>query len=96
MQETWVRFLGWGNPLEKGMATHSNILAWRIPWTEEPGEVQSMGLQSRKQLSDLHRHTIYCYCIKCIWFYTLTLNIKKVVNYQLLTVSFVKNNYLIT
>ena len=37
--------LGWADPLEKGMATHSSILAWRIPWTEEPGELQSMGLQ---------------------------------------------------
>ena len=37
MRETWVRFLGWKDPLEKEMATHSNILAWRIPWTEEPG-----------------------------------------------------------
>ena len=37
MQETWVRSLGWEDPLEKGMATHSSILAWRIPWTEEPG-----------------------------------------------------------
>ena len=37
MQETWVRCLGWEDPLEKGMATHSSILAWRIPWTEEPG-----------------------------------------------------------
>ena len=36
MQETWIRFLGWEDPLEKGMATCSNILAWRIPWTEEP------------------------------------------------------------
>ena len=45
MQETWIRFLGWGHPLEKGMATHSSILAWRIPWTEEPGGLQSMGLQ---------------------------------------------------
>ena len=36
MQETWVRFLGGEDPLEKGMATHSGILAWRIPWTEEP------------------------------------------------------------
>ena len=35
-QETWVRFLGWEDPLEKGMATHSSILAWRIPWAEEP------------------------------------------------------------
>ena len=42
---TWVRFLGWEDPLEKGVATHSSILAWRIPWTEEPGELQSMGLQ---------------------------------------------------
>ena len=37
MQEIWVCFLGWEDPLEKGMATHSSILAWRIPWTEEPG-----------------------------------------------------------
>ena len=45
MQETRIRFLGRGHPLEKGMATHSSILAWRIPWTEEPGGLQSMGLQ---------------------------------------------------
>ena len=37
MQVTWVRPLGWEDPLEKGMATHSNILAWRIPWTQKPG-----------------------------------------------------------
>ena len=45
MQETWVPSLGWENPLEKSMATHSNILAWRISWAEEPGGLQSMGLQ---------------------------------------------------
>ena len=45
MQETWVRFLGWEDPLEKEMATHSSILAWSIPWTEEPGGLQSMGSQ---------------------------------------------------
>ena len=45
-QETQVRSLGWEDPLEEGMATHSSILAWRIPWTEEPGGLQSMGLQS--------------------------------------------------
>ena len=45
MWETWVRFLGREDPLEKAMATHSSILAWRIPWTEEPGGLQSMGLQ---------------------------------------------------
>ena len=45
MQETWVRSLGWEDPLEEEMATHSSILAWRIPWTEEPGGLQSTGLQ---------------------------------------------------
>ena len=45
MPETQVWFLGWEDPLEKGMATHSSILAYRIPWTEEPGGLQSMGLQ---------------------------------------------------
>ena len=45
MQETWVQSLGQEDPLEKGMATHSSILAWRIPWTEEPGVLLSMGLQ---------------------------------------------------
>ena len=45
MQETRVRSLGWEDPLEKEMATHSSILAWRIPWTEKPGGLQSMGLQ---------------------------------------------------
>ena len=45
MQETQVQALGWEDPLEKGMATHSGILTWRIPWTEEPGRLQSTGLQ---------------------------------------------------
>ena len=43
--ETWVRSLGWEDLLEKEMAPHSSILAWKIPWTEEPGRLQSMGLQ---------------------------------------------------
>ena len=45
MQETWDQSLGWEDPLEEGMATHSIILAWRIPWAEEPGRLQSMGSQ---------------------------------------------------
>ena len=45
MQKTWVQSLSWEDPLEKGMATHFSILAWRIPKTEEPGGLQSMGLQ---------------------------------------------------
>ena len=47
MLEIWVRSLGWEDSLEKGMATHSNILAWRIPWTEEPDGLQSMRVQNR-------------------------------------------------
>ena len=44
-EETWVRSLGWEDPLEESMAIHSSILAWRIPWTEEPGRLQFMGSQ---------------------------------------------------
>jgi len=56
--ETWVWSLGWEDPLEKGMATHSSILAWRIPWTEEPGGLQSMGSQrAGHDWSDLVRST---------------------------------------
>ena len=47
-QETWIRFLVWEDPLESRMATHSNILAWRIPWTEEPGRLQSLESQRVK------------------------------------------------
>ena len=45
IRETWVQSLGWEDPLEKGMVTHSSVLAWRIPWTEEPSWLQSVGLQ---------------------------------------------------
>ena len=45
VQETWVRSLVWEDPLEKGMTTHSGTLAWKIPWTEKPGKLQSMGSQ---------------------------------------------------
>ena len=45
VRETQVRSLGWGDPLEKEMATHSSILAWKIPWMEEPGRLQSLGSQ---------------------------------------------------
>ena len=53
MQEIWVRSLGWEDPLEKEMATNCSMLAWEIPWTEEPGGLQSIGLQkSQTGLSD--------------------------------------------
>ena len=48
MEETWVRSLGWENPLENAVTVHSSTLAWRIPWTEEPGGLQSMGSQRVK------------------------------------------------
>ena len=48
MRKTRVRSLSWEDPLEKEMATHSNILAWKIPWTEEPGRLQFMGLQKSR------------------------------------------------
>ena len=54
VEETQVWSLGQKDPLEKGMAIHSNILAWRIPWMEEPSRLQSMGSQSQTQLSDWH------------------------------------------
>ena len=56
MQETWVLFLGWEDPLEKEMTIHSSILAWKIPWTEEPSGLQSMGSQVTKPLN--HHHYI--------------------------------------
>ena len=52
MQQTWDRSLGWEDPLEKEMAIHSSTPAWRIPWTEEPGSLQSTGLLGWTQLSD--------------------------------------------
>ena len=55
MQGTSVRFLGQEDPLEKEMVTHSSILAWRIPWTEEPGRLQSMGLQESDTTQRLKR-----------------------------------------
>ena len=58
MQETEVQSMCWEDPLEEEMATHSNILAWRIPWTEEPGGLQSMGLQTvGHNWASEHTHT---------------------------------------
>ena len=52
-----VQSLRWEDPLEEGTATHSSILAWEIPWTEEPGQLQFMGSQRVRQLGDQHTHT---------------------------------------
>ena len=58
--ETWVQSQGWKDPLKKEMATHSSTLAWKIPWTEEPGRLQSMGSQRVGHYERLHIHfTVY-------------------------------------
>ena len=65
MRETCVQSLGWEDPLEEGMATHSSILAWRIPWTEQPGGLQSMGSQRvGHNWSDLEPHSTEYLCVK--------------------------------
>ena len=62
MRETWVPYLGWEDPLEKGMATHSSIPAWRISWTEEPGGLQSVGSHKvgydGNNLAGMHRNSL--------------------------------------
>jgi len=60
MQETWVWFLGWEDPLEEGLATHSRILAWIIPWTEEPGGLPSIVTKNQTQLNNWAQHAIWC------------------------------------
>ena len=67
MQETQVQSLGWKDPLEKEMATHSSILAWKIPWTEEPGTLQSIGSQIRTQLSNYHMSLLLQQCCNEHW-----------------------------
>ena len=63
MQETWVRPLGWEDPLPKEMATHPGMLAWRIPWTEEPGRLLSMRLQESDTAERLSVHCVnFCGC----------------------------------
>ena len=52
LQEMQVQSLGWEDPREQGMATHSNILAWEIPWTEEPGRLKSMGMQKESDTTE--------------------------------------------
>ena len=66
MQETWVQSLILEDPLKREMATHSSILAWKTIWTEEPGGLQSMGLQSQTRLSEhIHRRTHYIRILTC-------------------------------
>ena len=60
VQETWVQSLGWEDALEEGMATHSSILVWRIPWTEKPGRLQSIGLQ-RVRHDSMTKHSMHAH-----------------------------------
>ena len=75
MQKIQVRSLDWENPLEKGMATHSSILAWKIPWAEETGGLQSMGLQCvepngatehTESLKELKDNLVHCSHFTCL------------------------------
>ena len=63
MQETWVQSLGREDPLEKEMATHVSILAWKSPWTEKPGMLQSTGSQESQVHGDMTEHTAHLSCI---------------------------------
>ena len=76
IQETWVWSLGWEDPLDKAMETYSSILAWRIPWTEESGGLQSVGLQELDTTEGLTLSLIYvcvcvCVCV-CVYVYMCT------------------------
>ena len=64
MQETWIQSLGQEDPLEKGMATHSNFLSWRTPWSEEPGGLQYMGLQGvgHDWITNIHTQAQFILC----------------------------------
>ena len=66
MQEAWVQSLGWEDPLEEEMATHSSILAWEIPWTEEPSGLQFVGPQSWTRLKWHSIHKYHC-CLLRFW-----------------------------
>ena len=71
MKETWIRSLGRGDPLEKGMVTHSSILAWRIPWTEDPGRLWSMGskeldMTETLMLTNIILYNAYHVCAKLL------------------------------
>ena len=70
MQETRVQSLGQEDCLEKEMATHSSILAWKIPWTKEPGRLESMGSQEMQTTEQLHFHfqSYHCSLIVFFWF----------------------------
>ena len=73
MQEIWARFPGQEDPLEEETAPHSSILAWRIPWTEEPGGLQSMGSQRVRQFMEYNLYAIQYTCFTCtVWVLTNT------------------------
>ena len=74
MQETQIRSLGWEDPLEKEMATHSSILAWRIPWTEEPGRLQSVGCKE----SDMTEQLTHTYVVKISSFSSSYISLLKI------------------
>ena len=83
IQETWIWSLGQDDPLEKGLATHSSILAWRIPWTEETGGLQSMGSQrvGHNLVTEQQQSAFkfFCYCILHLCFFFMFPLFKKLI-----------------
>ena len=97
IQEIQVQSLGGKYTLEKGMATHSSILTWRIPWTEEPGWLQSMGLQSWTQLKQLSNHTyihIYIYMYVCMYFSLGYITLDSILHIKIYLYNKEFNNYI--
>ena len=91
IQEIWVWSLGWEESQEKGMATHSRILAWRTSWTEEPDRLQSMGVQSQTRLSNQHFHSLQSACVlSCV---RLFATLWTVAHQTLVSVGFSRQEY---
>ena len=79
MEKTWVQSPGWEDPLEKRMATHSSILAWRAPWTEEPGQLQAMGLPRTGHDLETNAHT---HSFPQLLYFCMLLSLRMVLNFS--------------
>ena len=93
MQDTWVHFLGGEDPLEKEMATHSSIPAWKIPWTEEPGRLQFVGSQESDMTQQLNHHHHHHQSLECENYIMVRQDDAIVLGRQMLTWSSSLNNY---
>ena len=91
MPETWVWSLGWEDPLEMGIATNSSILAWRIPWTEVPGNYSSWDhkeLDRTEQLTHTHTHPIFCLSVTQLIDIWTVLNFMAIMSHAAMTITY--------